>query len=133
MSYWVSGVHRDNVLHVWDHVKGFIESAAIIGNTDIDSVLDEIMGRYQQLWVVYNGITPVAAFTTQLNKDKSICCVTLGGENMDKWLDLVENTICEYGKQSGCVTANLHGRRGWVKALAQYGWKEQLTTMSKEL
>lgn len=132
-SYWVNGIQRDSVLFAWPYVKGFIERAAVIGDTPIDEVLDAIMGRYQQLWVVYHDITPVAAFTTQLNKDGSICCVTLGGDGMDKWLYLVENTICEYGKQSGCTRANLHGRRGWVKQLSSYGWKEKLVTMEKAL
>lgn len=41
--------------------------------------------------------------------------------------------ILEYARGQGCRRASLTGRRGWVRALEEDGWKETSVVMQKEI
>lgn len=58
----------------------------------------------------------------------------LAGGNMPE-LRAMYPHVLEWGRQQGCSSTSLAGRKGWVRSFLEReeGWQEQLVVMTKEL
>lgn len=56
-----------------------------------------------------------------------------GGTQMDEWLAEVMAVIKRLATEQQADSIRISGRRGWVKALRDYGYKEIHTTVEMEL
>ncbi|OZI20501.1 hypothetical protein CAL26_23695 [Bordetella genomosp. 9] len=133
----IQGVPTDAVPAIWPLVRDWIADALARGNSldTPDDILAKIIAQEYQLWVVDDG-QPAAAFVTRIysgSLGSALVAVCLGGKGMDRWLFAVEDVICGFAKDKGCKRVYLHGRRGWVKQLAQYGWQEDTVNVMKEI
>lgn len=63
---------------------------------------------------------------------KRALTVAFGGGRLD---DILANIppIAEYARQLHCTQVDVYGRKGWVKALKQHGFKQTSVTMSLEV
>jgi len=93
-----------------------------------DLALLVLQGR-ARLWTTANSFCIVerVVYPRQTNYH-----VFLAGGDMDELRGLHEEIIAA-AKADGAGAVTLTGRRGWVKALAAWGWKEEYTTMRLEL
>lgn len=108
---------------VWPHASHFIRSAILrTGLSDFKQVEDSILDGDALLWLAWNGSRIEAAASTILERanDKLSCViVACGGDDMSRWLDLI-NGIEKYAKAEGCHCTRIIGRRGWLRALEGY-------------
>lgn len=93
-----------------------------------DLVLLVLQGR-ARLWTTANSFCIVerVVYPRQVNYH-----VFLAGGDLDELRGLHEEVIVA-AKADGAGAITLTGRRGWVKALAEWGWKEEYATMRLEL
>lgn len=133
----IQGVPSSSVDHVWPDVQSWIAAALAEGKSleSIDDVRALIVNQDYQLWTVHApGL--VAAFVTRIataSNGSALVAVCLGGQGMNEWLFAVEDVISNFARSKGCRRVCLHGRRGWTRQLASYGWAEESVNVTKEL
>lgn len=111
-------------------VTGLEKALLYAGGTHtIGDVADAIERGDCKLWVEEG-----AAIVTQLVDEprKRVVHFWLAAGELEPVVAL-SNKIIEWAKENGCVRATLAGRKGWVKALAPEGWKEELVLMGREV
>lgn len=93
-----------------------------------DIVLMLVQGR-ARLWTTENSfcIVEKVVYPRQVNYH-----VFLAGGDMDELRGLHEQII-EVAKADGAEAVTLTGRRGWVRALAAWGWEEVYATMRLDI
>jgi len=112
------------------HIEGLMAALSHGGDTySLADVIHELDRGHAQLW--RNGD---AVVVTQVNDtpQRKVLHFWIATGKLEEVIALSEVAI-EWGKAQGCDLATLSGRRGWVKALADHGWSEQLTVMGREI
>lgn len=99
------------------------------GTHDFDDIVLSVSRGEMQLWPAERGavVTQIVSYP----KKKTLHLFLAGGE-MDQILDM-EESIIKWGKAQGCDTLSLAGRKGWVRTLADRGWKHAHSIASKEI
>jgi len=113
-----------------DHFEGLVDALSHGGETyTLGDVADLIDAGKAQVWRADR-----AMIVTQINDAprKRVLHFWLATGKLKDVITLSEEVI-EWGRTKGCTMATLSGRRGWVKALADHGWSEQLTVMGREI
>lgn len=113
-----------------DLVAGVSQALQHGGDTySLDDLVIEIEEGRAQLWRSENAV-----IVTEINDtpQKRVLHFWIATGDLDEVIALSETAI-EWGREQGCVRATLAGRRGWVRALADHGWSEQLTVMGREI
>jgi len=59
--------------------------------------------------------------------------VHLGGENLDDWIDLANETSRRVAKEQGADEIIIVGRKGWVKKLIPYDYNVQYIVLTSTL
>lgn len=57
----------------------------------------------------------------------------VAGDRLDEWSDICHQTIPRIAKEYGCSMVTGRGRRGWIRKLAPYGYKELYTVFGMEI
>ena len=95
------------------------------GLSDFQEIEDSILDGDALLWLVWDGERIEAAVSTILQKaNGNLSCVIVacGGNDMGRWVGLIEK-IEKYAKDEGCTSTRIIGRRGWLRALEGYQMK----------
>lgn len=110
-----------------DWIKSALEYGG--GTHDIEDVFRAILESRMQLWPAENGclVTEILVYPR-----KKVLHIFLAGGEMGQITDMHHDVI-EWAKAQGCTALTLSGRKGWIKALAKFGWKEKLVSLSKEI
>lgn len=95
-----------------------------------------ILGYSCQLWeLVIEGAVRARVITTISLYDKGSVfeVVALTGRGLEEWLPLLEQCLVYHGKETfKCKYISMEGRRGWLKRLARFHWREVSVRMIKE-
>jgi hypothetical protein len=101
------------------------------------NILDELLEKTIELWVVYDEDNkPIAAVTTRVipyDKFTALSIDWVGGQRMSEWIDLVIQTLTNYAKDKECSMMAGYGRKAWAKVLAKYGWEQDYIAYRMEL
>jgi len=99
------------------------------GTHETIDVFHGIIEGRMQLWPA-----PEGCLVTEIIKypRKTVLHIFLAGGKLEQLTDM-HSDVVGWGKQQGCTALTLAGRRGWEKALKNFGWKPILTTLSKEI
>jgi hypothetical protein len=107
--------------------KDWIEAALAKGEGTHDfwDIVDGVYSGHMQLWPRAKGclVTEVVVYPK-----RKILNVFLGAGELDELADMHQDII-KWAKDSGCDGASINGRRGWVRAFQEHGWKEIQTTV----
>lgn len=113
-----------------NHVEGIMAALGHGGGTHtLADLVDEIDAGRAQLWRTNDAVIVTEVNDTPQHKVLHFWIAT---GDLEEVIRLSEVAI-EWGKSVGCTRATLAGRRGWVKALADHGWAEELTVMGREI
>lgn len=95
------------------------------GTHDFWDIVDGVYSGHMQLWPRAKGclVTEVVVYPK-----RKILNVFLGAGELDELADMHQDII-KWARDSGCDGASINGRRGWVRAFKQYGWKEIQSTV----
>lgn len=113
------------------HCRKWIEDALAYGddNHSFDNIAGGVLSGRYRLWVRPNGCAVTEIITYPR---KRVCNVFLAGGEMQTIKDL-QAPCEEYARANGCSSLVLTGRKGWVRALKDYGWNEVHTSLERKL
>ena len=132
-------IPKEHSLIVWPNEADMLSKAARTtrGKFSKMNILDELMERTIELWVVYDDDNkPVAAVTTRVvpyDQFKALSIDWVGGQRMSEWIDLVVETLTNYAKDQECSMMAGYGRKAWSKVLAKYGLEQDYIAYRMEL
>lgn len=67
------------------------------------------------------------------NGDRVLWVRYLVGERMDYWLGDLTAWLQEVARAEGCTRIGLSGRRGWIRELSRFGYKDAATVLLCEV
>jgi hypothetical protein len=131
----VSVVLPEQVPDVWSHVEPWLQQVVDItnGRATLAETLNRCLKEDGNLWVIYNenDLQIVGAMFTKINDypaAKFLTVEMLAGDFFDQWMDQANSSLIKFGQHFGCKGLELIGRRGWIRRLAELGWKEKFAT-----
>lgn len=100
------------------------------GNThEFEDIVESVQTGRMQFWPAPDAcaITEVIRFPR-----KKFLHIFLAGGNKETIIDMNESAMA-FARHLGCDGMSIAGRRGWVRALKNHGWRESLTSMTIEV
>lgn len=114
----------------WNAVDGLIHALSLAGDThSLADVVRQVEAGEAQVWQSDNAV-----IVTEV-KDaprKRIIHFWLAAGKLDEVIALSREVLA-WAKSIGCERATLVGRKGWVRALRNEGWGEELVMMGREV
>ena len=139
MNLHISGIPSDRINEVWEECEPYIA----MGNgksRDEMSVMDiyeRLSQARMQLWLIFNDNKEiVSVLTTEIIEypHNTMCrIVTLGGKDLDIWVEEFLDTIEAWALEKGCVAMETVCRKGFIKKLERFGYENAYTVLVKEL
>jgi hypothetical protein len=139
VSLYISGIPSERIDEVWKDCEPYIE----MGNDksrDEMSVMDiyaKLSQARMQLWIIFNDEREIiSVLTTEIVEypQKTMCrIVTLGGKDLDIWVEDWLDTIEAWALEKGCVAMETCCRKGFAKKLERFGYENAYTVLIKEL
>ena len=112
-----------------ERCREWIESALeYSGGTHLyEDIVTAVVEGKMQLWPAEKSclVTEITVFPR-----KKVLHVFLGGGDLDEILGMHESVV-QWGEAQGCSSLTMTGRKGWLKALKNNGWKSQLVLLEK--
>lgn len=118
----------------WHIIKPQIEEAMVHGSGIVTShgLLLQCLGAVGQCWVREEGGVCITRFEEIEGKRQLavVACTSFGwfshGPEILKVLE-------DFARFNDCKRTVVYGRKGWVRALKQYGYREPFITLTKEV
>ena len=139
MNLYISGIPSERLNEVWEDCEPYIamgngKSRDEMSVTDIYERLSEAR---MQLWLVFNEDKEIISVLTTEIIDyprKTVCrIVTLGGKDLDIWVEDWLETIEAWALENDCVAMETVCRKGFIKKLERFGYENAYTVLVKEL
>ena len=139
MNLYISGIPSERLNEVWEDCEPYIamgngKSRDEMSVTDIYERLSEAR---MQLWLVFNEDKDIISVLTTEIIDyprKTVCrIVTLGGKDLDIWVEDWLETIEAWALENDCVAIETVCRKGFIKKLERFGYENAYTVLVKEL
>mgnify|MGYP003111730667 FL=1 len=129
----ITQVPREDINYVWQQVEPLIIRALDDSYTARD-VLDGIIRNKFQLFISWENDKVESAVVTEVAdypRKRILRYVLAGGDNLDNWLEPIQNKIEEFATNNYCQAIEVAGRKGWLRKLK--GFEQKIYIMSKEL
>jgi hypothetical protein len=124
-------------IKLWPQVKESIAEALLgdCGRITVEDIKDAVEARKMQLWAIHDGQIRAVIVTELLNYPqlRILRVVTVSGTGMDKWLDLLEDTLTSWGREHGAQAIEFSGRKGWERVLSKRGFSFPQIQMVKTI
>lgn len=127
-----SGIVPKEAIHdLWPTVEPLLAPAIdrAGGRMSMETVRETLEGNTHLLWIATDEDEVLAACVTRTALyplKKMLVVESLGGRQMKRWVNNLNDTLIRYAKETGHDGLELYGRTGWVKALMPYGWKHSM-------
>lgn len=125
MPVSVSTVPPQEARVYWPHVLPLLDKAIEFGWNTADEVFGLIESAQAQCWLAVEGNRLIGVWVTKVEQSARgrFCLVWLaGGEQVNKWMPMVQEYTEPWAKENGCSEMQIVGRKGWVKKLPDYKW-----------
>jgi hypothetical protein len=129
----ITQVPREDINYVWQQVEPLVIRALDDSYTARD-VLDGIIRNKFQLFISWENDKVESAVVTEVAdypRKRILRYVLAGGDNLDNWLEPIQNKIEEFAINNYCQAIEVAGRKGWLRKLK--GFEQKIYIMSKEL
>lgn len=122
-----------NLTH-WDWYVDFVQKA--LDKSDGELAIQDIFVRLEDgrmgLIDIHNKAACVVEFM-DYPQIRALRVVALGGHDMDEWLDELLDYLYRWAKENKMNRVEHMGRKGWGRALKNYGYKERYTFMARDI
>jgi hypothetical protein len=123
---------------VWPKVKTYLGKAADYARDfiDEDDAYRLIREGKMHLQVIADDGEIIGASTTEIveyPKCRTLRGIFISGERFDEWREMYDQAMTAAAKNCGAKFVELTGRKGWARRITDLGWREQYTTMVKEI
>ena len=137
---YVSGIPSSKIDEVWEECKDYIE----MGNDksrqemNLEDIYKKLSDADMQLWVIFDPKDKEihSVLTTEIvtyPRKKTCRIVTLGGQNLDDWVEEFLDILEEWAVAHNCMAMETCCRKGFIKKLEKFGYKHTYTILGKEL
>lgn len=136
---YISGVLPELLPHVWDDCEPYIAMGNSRSKDEMSTfdIYHKIEEEKMQLWVLSNEDKEIiSVLTTEIVEypRKTTCrIVTLGGKDLDLWVEDWLQLLEEWAIQQGCEAIETCCRKGFAKKLERFGYENTYTVLGKEL
>lgn len=107
------------------------------GEYGVGDYLDYLGNGVFDLWVIVKDNEVIGAGVTAIvhHPQYNVCVIRLLSTDVGTGLETITTkTIERWAKVNGCKRLEMYGRKGWLKVLNKYGWKQSpYTVMEKEI
>ena len=120
-------------LHIiWNEVEPLIKKA-LDDRYTTDDILQGLIKNSFQLFISWNNKVESAVVTevAQYPRKKILRYFLAGGNNLNNWLEPIQETIEKFAKHNNCNSIEVAGRKGWARKLK--GYEQKIYLFSKEL
>lgn len=126
------------VKQMWPHVADTVHDVVSRDSTmwDAETVHKRLLSEDMQLWLaVCNGAIAIVVVTEifETSSGKTCGLPIVGGTHMDVCIETVLDVIEGWARDMGCTRLEGVGRKGWVRVLAPFGWREKSVIIEKAL
>lgn len=131
----IEGILSSEIDSVWATVEPQIQRVTDrfdIGETPND-IYRRVKQRDQQLWLCNKGEGVCISEIKILPRFNILAFPVIAGDNMAGWLDDLVDMAKAYGKHHNCKYVEGYGRKGWLRALREHGFKEYAITTRLKL
>ena len=97
---------------------------------NVDDVLKEVREGRAYLWL---GNSSIAVTTVIETPNGRRCNIWVAAGDMKELFENIWPSVEGSARELGCKSISLTGRRGWVRAMKGFGFKEVATVVAKEL
>ena len=123
---------------IWDSVKRFVISALefCYDDTTEYDLKQSIINNILLLVVITDNDKIVSSVTievSQLNGVKVCHIMTLGGEDIDSWINQFMRVWKAIAREQGCDFISMKGRPGWSRYAKKHGFTHQYTQMIQDI
>ncbi len=117
----------------WGDIKPLVDEALKHGSGTVTSygLFIQCLGATAQCWIRDGGICITRYENFENTKMLAIVACTYPGWFTDG-PDLL-GTLEDFARASDCKKTVVYGRKGWARALKQFGYKEPYTVLMKEI
>jgi hypothetical protein len=139
MNLHISGIPSERINEVWEECEPYIK----MGNgksrdeMSVTDIYERLSEARMQLWLIFNDNKEiVSVLTTEIIEypQKTMCrIVTLGGKDLDIWVEDWLETIEAWALENDCVAMETVCRKGFIKKLERFGYENAYTVLVKEL
>ena len=139
MNLYISGIPSERLNEVWEDCEPYIA----MGNgksrdeMSVEDIYKRLSEARMQLWLVFNEDKDIISVLTTEIIDyprKTVCrIVTLGGKDLDIWVQDWLETIEAWALENDCVAMETVCRKGFIKKLERFGYENAYTVLVKEL
>ena len=129
----ITQVPREDINYVWQQVEPLVIRALDDSYTARD-VLDGIIRNKFQLFISWENDKVESAVVTEVAdypRKRILRYVLAGGNNLENWLEPIQEKIEEFATNNYCQAIEVAGRKGWLRKLK--GFEQKIYIMSKEL
>ena len=103
----------------------------------VEDIYKRLSEARMQLRLIFDDDREIiSVLTTEIIEypRKTVCrIVTLGGQELDLWVEELLNTLEEWALENGCVAMETVCRKGFIKKLERFGYENAYTVLVKEL
>jgi len=130
-------VEPKDLFAVWDRVAEFLGPACEVsrGRETLDTLRSSLLTGTDYLFVVLDGGDVIGAVTYSVMEFKTglrlLDIPMAGGVAMETQIDVVMEMIENLRRNLLCDRVTVTGRKGWVRRLAEYGFKQDLYTVEQ--
>lgn len=118
----------------WHQYKGYIQRALdkSCGELAIQDIYQRVDDGRMGLLDIHGKAACVIEFM-DYPQITALRVVALGGEDMDEWLDELQDFLYRWAEENHMDRIEHNGRKGWIKTLKDYGYKERYTFMTRDI
>jgi hypothetical protein len=130
-------VSPENVGAVWPMFKEYAERVIPLTRKRrcATQFLLDLMRNFEMLWVVMGDEGKIIGFAssaiTEYDNLKMLQVRMLSGDFFSEWIDDMHQMLEDFAEKNGCDGMELIGRRGWIRKLERFGWREAFVTVEK--
>ncbi len=125
---------------VWSDVKGYLQDIVDHSNDTLtlELIYRSVMERDMQAYVAVDEQSNiVGAVLTEIrlkpNDMKVLTVIGVAGDRFTDWMPEGDRLMRQLAHTFHTPVVEMYGRRGWVRKLANSGWKEQAVVMRLDL
>jgi hypothetical protein len=128
----VTPIPRADIPDAWVDLQDWIRQGyqATGATFDPDFVYQEIAAGRRWLWLVRDDNEVLAAALTQIS-GSTICILSLGGKNMERWLKPALDEFVTLSRKNAMTAIEIDGRHGWKRTLPDF--KHVRTVLRRQL
>jgi len=117
-------INKESINEYWPRCRDILEKAfrGKVHADCVDDYYDLLKIGHLQLWIAQADDIVGAAVTVIEQGSKAKICTILScaGDNLEKWIALLDSNISEFARENDCDAIEYIGRKGFTRFVPEY-------------